>query len=802
MLEVAQSVNKNSTSLAPMKKERNTYVFIGQTTFGRGLEVVNGNIILKFLKNGEAESGHCLQHPNRYNRMVLPKTIGNVKYLVKRAVNNFDKKLPIVSSVIFLLLTASCGQRNDQYRTWKVYKGDPGSNSYSKLDQINRDNVDQLEVAWIYNSGDQRPAGSQSNPIIVEGVVYLTTPGIKVAALDAVNGELIWIFDPFKGEDPISVNRGVAYWEQEGDRRIFFSAGSFLYALDAETGSLISDFGNDGTVDLRAGLGRDPSQLSVRATSPGIIHNNLLIMGSTVGEGAGAAPGHIRAYNTKNGEIEWIFHTIPHPDEYGHDTWGENAWQQAGGANNWAGMSLDVERGIVFIPTGSPAPDFYKPGTSGKGKHLFGNTIIALDVNSGERIWNYQVVHHDLWDYDLPAPPNLVTVERNGKQIDAVAQVTKQGFIFVLDRETGEPLFPVEEHPVPQSDIEGEESWPTQPFPVKPEPFVRQHLTEDDLTNISPEAREFALQRFRVLKYEGLFTPIGEQETLFYPGTRGGAEWGGASFDPETSILYINANEYGNTFALKKVKELSVNVENALVRGQNIYQTNCASCHSSPEGPEPTQFPSLVNVDEKFSKSQIMDVMERGRGGKMPAFSHLSEKEKEAIIEYLFNVNEDGSIGVSEKGTEAIDFSNSYAVNFAYRSFLDQDGYPATKPPWGTMNAINLNTGKLVWKVPLGEYKELTEQGVPVTGRPNMGGSIVTAGGLVFIGAAGDEKFRAFNKETGEILWQYDLPAVGYATPSTYEIDGKQYVIIAATGGARAGVRKSDAFIAFSLPER
>lgn len=702
--------------------------------------------------------------------------------------------------ILFLFLALACQPKEDRYINWNVYKGDPTSSSYSQLDQINRQNVDKLEVAWIYNSGDQRPAGSQSNPIIVDGVVYLTTPGIKVAALDAKSGELHWTFDPFEGENPVSVNRGVTYWEENDDKRIFFTAGSYLHALDAETGSPVTTFGNEGSVDLREGLERDPALISVGSTSPGIIHDNLLILGSTVGEGVNSAPGHVRAFNAKTGEIEWIFHTIPHPGEDGYESWGEQAWQIAGGANNWSGMSLDAEREIVYVPTGSSAPDFYTPGTRGPGKHSYANSILALDANTGEYIWHYQVVHHDLWDYDLPAPPNLVTLEQNGREIDALAQVTKHGFIFVLDRETGEPIFPIEERAVPQSNIEGEESWPTQPFPVKPEPFVRQHITEDDLTNISPEAREFALQRFRELNYEGLFTPVGERETLFFPGTRGGALWGGASFDPETGILYINANEYGNTFRLRKVREPSIDMDNSVARGQNIYRMNCASCHSQPGGPEPTQFPSMVKIEERFSKAQIMDIMDTGQGGKMPAFPYLSKEEKEAIVEYLFQMNEEGPSEFPDQEFAQNDSTFTYTLDFAYRSFLDEEGYPATKPPWGTLNAINLNTGDLVWKVPLGEYSELTERGVPVTGTPNMGGSIVTAGGLVFIGATADEKFRAFDKQTGEILWEYKLPAVGYAVPSTYEIDGKQYVIIAATGGTRAGNSESDAFIAFSLP--
>lgn len=703
--------------------------------------------------------------------------------------------------VILLLLLVSCHHDKKNHKNWDVYKGDKGSTGYSQLDQINRNNVNQLEVAWVYNSGFQSNSGSQSNPVIIDGIMYVITPGVKTAALDAVTGEQIWLFDPYEGEEEHGVNRAVTYWEDGDEKRVFFTPGSFLYALHAETGQPVLDFGDDGAVDMREGLGRDPALLSVRASSPGIIHGDLLILGSTVGTGT---PGHIRAYNVRTGEIEWVFHTIPHPGEYGCDTWGEGAWQLAGGANNWGGMSLDEEREIVFMGTATGNPDFYTPGTRGKGEHLFGNTILALEANTGERIWHYQTIRHDLWDYDLPAPPVLVTVVRDGKAVDAVAQVTKQGFTFVLDRDTGEPLFPIEERPVPQSTIEGEEAWPTQPFPVLPEPFTRQHITEDDLTNISPEANAYALKRFREVNYEGLYTPPAEEETLRFPSTQGGANWGGASFDPESNMLYVNANEYGNTISLRKIEVPSTDSENILVRGQNIYRINCASCHSTPGGPVPTEFPSLARVDERYSKPQIMEIMVNGRGF-MPAFSHLSEEDKESVIEYLYNVDEEGTIDQSEDQIEDVGVTYRYNAEYAYRHFLDQNGYFATKPPWGSLNAINLNTGKIAWKVPLGEYEELTEQGIPVTGTKNYGGSIVTAGGLIFFGGTSDKKFRAFDKDTGEVLWVYDLPAAGGATPTTYEIDGKQYVVIAATGGRVSEeaipYNTDDTFIAFSLPD-
>jgi quinoprotein glucose dehydrogenase len=708
-------------------------------------------------------------------------------------------------SLIILSNVVSCDVGDDRYQTWKQSRGDAGSSSYSSLDQINRDNVNLLEVAWIYHSGDQDDidwiySASQVNPIVIDEVMYLTTPAIKVAALNAATGEASWIFDPFEDDDPSGVNRGVVYWEDGDDRRIFFSAGPYLYALDAGNGLPVNEFGDAGRVDLREDLGRDPALISVSYTSPGIIHKDLLIMGSSVGEGPGAAPGHIRAYNTLTGEIEWIFHTIPHPGEFGYETWGSNAWQLAGGANNWGGMSLDTEKEIVFVPTGSPAPDFYTPGTRGAGKHLFSNTILALDANSGERIWHYQTIRHDLWDYDLPAPPNLVTINRDGREIDALAQISKHGFVFVLDRETGEPLFPVEERSVPESNIEGEEVWPVQRFPIKPEPLIREHVTEDDLTDRTPEAREYALERFRELHYEGIFTPADVQETLSYPGTRGGATWGGASYDPESNMLYVNVNDFGTTYSLRRVEVPEINKENVVLWGESLYQANCASCHGIPGNDRPSQYPDLDMAHQRYTETDVLEIMDSGRGI-MPPFPHLSEEEKSAIVEYLFNLDLDGStISVTEPDTEE-NYTYSYVVDSAYQLFLDQDGYPATKPPWGSLNAIDLNTGDLVWKVPLGEYQELTEQGIPVTGTQNLGGSIVTSGGLVFIAAAEDEIFRAFDKDTGEILWEYDLPAGGHAIPSTYEIDGRQYIVIAATGGSRVGTTKGDTYIAFSLPE-
>jgi quinoprotein glucose dehydrogenase len=709
-------------------------------------------------------------------------------------------------------LTAACTTDDAAHATpeadWRVTGGDPGNSRYSSLSQINRANVGQLRVAWVYHTGDAT-AGErseiQATPIVVDGILYTTTPALAVVALRGDNGALLWRFDPFAGRtrEPreAHVNRGVAFWARGRDRRIFFSAGRRLYALNANDGRPIATFGDSGWVDLGLGLGREVTDAFLVATTPGAIYKDLLIQGTRVGEGEGSAPGHVRAYDVRTGKIRWTFHTIPQPGEYGHDTWPANAWKTAGGANSWAGMSVDVKRGIVYIPTGSATPDFYGGGRV--GSNLFANTLLAVDAETGTRRWHYQTVHHDLWDRDLPAAPNLVRVTHRGRRIDATAQITKSGFVFLFDRETGASLFPVEERAVPPSDLKGEQAWPTQPFPVKPVPFARQRFREADITDITPDAHAAVSKRYRTLRQDSsLFTPPSREGTIIFPGFDGGGEWGGAAVDRETGVLYVNASDVPWIAAMRETPTAAR--PTATPRGgAAVYAAACASCHGADRRGGGDRAPSLIGVGTRLSATEIHQVIERGRGF-MPAFASLPESEKRAVIAYL----RAGTAGASTKDSlhtakpvvPEITRTKAPYDFVGYERWKDPSGYPAVKPPWGTLNAIDLNTGEYRWTVSLGEHPELTAKGIPPTGTEQYGGPIVTAGGLVFIAATMDAKIRAFDKETGKLLWEAPLPAAGYATPSTYAVGDTQYVVIAA-GGGKLGTSSGDLYVAFALPK-
>ncbi len=689
--------------------------------------------------------------------------------------------------LLALALAASVSGQSD----WAVYGGNSESTRYSTLSQITRTNVAQLKVAWTYDTGNSFPGSEmQCNPLIIDGVMYATTPTLRVIALNAATGELRWSFDPFASERVIgkSRSRGLAYAPNGGKPRVFVAARNFLYAIDIRTGKPAADFGNGGRIDLRENLGRELKGVSIGATSPGIVYKDVIIMGSIVSETLPAAPGDIRAYDVSNGSLRWSFHTIPHPGEAGYETWPKDAWTYIGGANNWAGMALDEKRGLVFVPTGSAAFDFY--GSNRAGDNLYANSLIALNAATGKRVWHFQSVRHDLWDRDFPAPPTLVTVQRNGRRVDAVAQITKSGFVFLFERETGKPLFPIEERAYPKTDVDGETSADHQPLPVKPPPFARQIFTEDLVTTRTPAAHDAVLARLRQLRSSGQFVPPSLQGTVIFPGFDGGGEWGGAAFDSRSGLLYVNSNEMAWIMRLVERTKAS-NRQN----GKQIYTQQCAGCHGAEMRGSPPEFPALVGIGARHSAAEIEHVIRAGNG-RMPSFQYLPPASLDAITAYVVT-GENKEIELPNVAA-ASPMEQRYRFE-GYNKFLDPDGYPAVKPPWGTLNAIDLNKGVIAWKIPFGEHPELVES-MGITGSENYGGPIVTAGGVLLIGATTrDRKFRAFDKDSGKLLWETLLPAGGNATPATYEVNGRQYVVIAA-GGGKSGAPSGGSYVAFTLP--
>ena len=662
---------------------------------------------------------------------------------------------------------------------------------YSPLTQINRANVKRLQVAWTFDASDGTVGTElEVNPIVVHGVLYATTASLNVVALNAATGQLVWRFDPYDGRHVRGEGgrvRGVAYWGDGQDERIFVGVQQFLYALDAKTGRPIGSFGHGGRIDMRDDL-RPGEKLMISLGTPGIVYKDLLILGSRTAESLPTPPGDVRAYDVRTGTLRWSFHTVPRPGEIGYETWPKDAWTYTGAANNWAGMSLDVSRGLVFVPTGSAADDYY--GANRVGDDLYADALIALKAETGERVWHFQFVRHDIWDRDPPAPANLVTPRRDGRQIDAVAQITKSGHVFVFERETGKPLFPIQYRRYPPSDVEGEVTADSQPLPLIPEPFARQRLTEDMLTERTPEAHRAALERFRAVRSGGQFVPASLQGTIVFPGLDGGGEWGGAAFDPATSVLYVNANEMAWIVSLVQRAPRAV-----ATSARELYATHCAGCHGVDRKGTPPAFPSLLDLTDRLTTPEIHAVLSDG-SGRMPGFARLGSDALSAIQHYILT---------GEQAQAAVATTVASPIDQKYRPqidrFLDPDGYPAIKPPWGTLNAIDLSTGKYLWKIPLGEYRELAAQGITNTGCENYGGPVVTAGGVLFIGATNyDSKFRAFDKATGALLWETMLPAPGNATPATYEVKGRQFVVIAASSGKSRGQQAPASYVAFALP--
>ena len=679
-----------------------------------------------------------------------------------------------------LLLAATTLQAQTAGRSanWPVYGGSEDHTHYTTLSQISPANVKQLKVAWTYDTKDSFTGSEmQANPIVIDGVMYCTTPKLHVIALNAATGAPIWRFDPNNGAPPASRfrHRGVVV---TGDR-VIFNYRNRLYALDRQTGRPIKTFGDSGWVDLRQGLGRPVEGLSVSASTPGVVFEDLLIIGSSVPEALPSAPGDIRAFDINTGKLRWSFHTIPHPGEPGYETWPPDAWKIAGGANAWAGVTIDTKRAMVFAATGSASYDFY--GANRLGDNLYANSVLALDARTGTYVWHYQVLKHDLWDRDLPAAPALVTITRGGRKIDAVAQITKTGHTWLFEREKGTPLFPVEERAMPGIALGGDKPAASQFFPTMPAPFARQQLTRNDLTSRTPAARAAALKTFNEYKTEHPYDAPNTRGTIVYPGVDGGGEWGGPAFDPTTGLLYVNSNEMA--WLLKLVPRSD----------KSLYAANCAGCHGEKlQGS--AAGPTLMDIASRRSKEQLATIIKEG-SGRMPAFgTALEGGAVNDIVNYLLTGKDNSAALV---GTTP--YMLPYRTAF-FDIFLDHEGYPGIKPPWGTLNAIDLNAGTIKWSIPFGEYPKLAAKGIKNTGTDNYGGAIVTENGLLIIAATTyDNKIRAYDKSNGRLLWEATLPAAGNATPSTYMVDGKQYLVIAC-GGGKNGAPSGGTYVAFALP--
>ena len=712
---------------------------------------------------------------------------------------------PVLQFLFMAVCMAACKNKDGQQHTpgteqvklrnspatgWSEYNGDGARSHYSGLAEITKDNVQRLRVAWTYSSvgKDSVLSGTQMqcNPLIIDGILYGVSAKTQVFALDAATGTELW--KTAITDNGGTTSRGVTYCDAVTGKRIFFGAGRWLYAVDANNGRLVVSFGDSGRIDLKPGITRPGADNYVVANTPNTIYKDLIIVGTRVAEEETALLGDIRAYNVNTGKLVWTFKTIPEPGEPGYETWSPAfPRQHLGGANCWAGMAIDRERGIVYAPTGSAAYDFY--GANRKGNNLFANCLLALDAATGKLRWHFQFVHHDIWDRDPPAPPNLLTVMHNGLRTDAVAQITKQGFVFVFDRSTGKPLFDIVEKKVRTDAMPGEAPSATQPFPSRPVPFTRQAFTTADFSSFVAD-KDSLTRMLKTACSAGAYVPVTKEMTIFFPGTDGGAQWGGAAADSD-GMLYIPAKQLPVYTSLKENKPPS---GNGSVTASKLYINNCSACHGEDRrGNHDGSYPSLVGVEKKYRETDVLELLEKGRG-MMPSFSHIGIDQRKAIVSFVLGKNS-GSIAAAESVKKKLPYHHT-----GYNRWYDRNGYPVSRPPWGTLTALDLNTGDLKWQVPLGAYKALTEKGIAPTGTDNYGGPLVTASGLLFIAASRDGKLRAIDKATGSTLWETGLPAAGYASPSCYSIKGKQYIVVAC-GGGKLNTASGDQYVAFRLED-
>lgn len=713
------------------------------------------------------------------------------------------------TSIVFVLFALSACTRQPTYINYATYGGNNQNNRYSPLTEINKTNIARLQLAWTYNSADtgvseQHEHENQCQPIMIDGVLYGTSSSLQLFALDAATGAERWKFDPFKNKRPrINQCRGVAYWsDSHSDHRLFYAAGSDLWCIDATTGMPVKNFGDSGKISLYTGLdiNHPVDNLYVTATTPGVIYKNLLILGSAVSESGDAAPGYIRAFDVRSGKLSWTFHTIPQPGEPGYDTWPKDAYKWAGGVNNWSGLSIDEKRGAVYLGTGSPSSDFY--GGDRPGDNLYSDCILSLDAATGKLNWYFQTIHHDLADRDIPCPPNLTTIQHNGKPTDVLVQATKDGMVYVLDRTTGVSLFPIDDRAVPQTGLPGEHPAATQRYPQRPAPLAHQTITADDLTNISPQSRRY-VQRIYDKTTNAHSTPskflLPDTTGTLLIGYSGGAEWGGNAVDP-AGIFYQNSNDA--PWLLKMTTQKAREGKNS---GPALYAANCAACHGANRKGNGHEIPDLTTVVQRLRPADIAAVILHGQN-RMPSFTQLSADQRTAIIRYILANNSGAPTNPTSTSQTETSRDGKPGSPFPYRpeytaalwdKLVDSEGYPGIKPPWGTLNAIDLSTGQYRWRIPLGEFPELTKRGIPPTGMESYGGPLVTAAGILFIAGTRDNLLRAFDTDSGKLLWEYRLPNAGFATPITYEIDGTQYIVISAGGGR--GLPTGGNYLAFTI---
>ena len=697
------------------------------------------------------------------------------------------RNLLLISFIIFF----SCQKNLD----WDVYSGSTERTQYINSDIINKDNISRLEKTWEYSSNDNSESSEiQTNSLIVDKKFFSVSPKLKLFSLDAVTGSENWVFDPFSenfnffnNDINIHVCRGITYYKDNLDNSfIFYGVGSKLFKINTIDGKPDYKFGDGGYVDLHIGLGENSSSLYVSMTSPGVIYKNMIIVGSRVSEGNPAAKGNIRAFDSNTGDLVWVFRTIPEPGEEGYESYEDpDAHLRLGGANAWSGLTLDEEEGILYAPTGSVSYDFY--GGDRKGDNLFANSILAIKAESGERLWHYQTVHHDVWDRDLPAPPTLFNYNLKDSIIPALAQVTKSGYIFLLNRITGEPIYEVIERAVPsKSLLLGESLSKTQPTPTFPKSFSRQFLSNNDINPfVSKREKDSLIKVFTSLEKEDIFSPPSEKGTLIFPGFDGGAEWGGPAIDPINNIMYVNSNEMPWILTMKKISENDS-------KPVSIYNKQCLMCHGI-DFKGSGDNPSILEMKEKYKFNELKSIIYNGKGF-MPGYSFLDDTSLNVLTNYILDLRDGDKTNLSLMNDEV------FYTSTGYNKFLTSDGYPAIKPPWGSLNAINLNTGNIDWSIPLGQTK-IGEINNIMTGTENYGGPLLTKSGIIFIAATSDKKIRAFDSKDGELLWERELPYAGFATPSYYEIDGVPYISIS-SGGGKLGTTSGDKYVVFSLKSK